>query len=80
LLLQDNGIGFEPSEVNLTEHYGLANMHERASELKTTLEIKSEKKKGTQVILLVNLTDVRTPAASAMSNQSTPVPTHSPSI
>ncbi|RDC64059.1 ligand-binding sensor domain-containing protein [Adhaeribacter pallidiroseus] len=76
LLLQDNGIGFEPSGVNLADHYGLTNMHERAAELKTTLEVKSEKGKGTQVILLVNLTDAAPPAAAPLTIQSTPVHTH----
>lgn len=80
LLLQDNGIGFEPTQVNETENYGLANMHERAKELKATLEIKSDKGKGTQVILLVDLAEATTTLPPLLSNPNEPVLMNNPTL
>ncbi|QNF33868.1 hypothetical protein HUW51_14480 [Adhaeribacter swui] len=67
LLIQDNGIGFEPAQVDVNENYGLTNMHQRAAELNTNLKIESDKGHGTQITLLVDLTESLEPVPETKS-------------
>ena len=51
LIVQDNGIGFDPHNKASTGHFGLVGMQERAALSGGKLTINSQKGKGTQVIL-----------------------------
>jgi signal transduction histidine kinase len=51
LVVEDNGIGFDPEAARLAGGMGLENMRERASALNATLEIRSRPEAGAQVIL-----------------------------
>ncbi len=53
LVIQDDGVGFDANAKGPTGHFGLVGMHERAELAGGTLKIKSEKGKGTQVVLTI---------------------------
>lgn len=55
LLIKDNGIGFDMEEVKNKNSLGLIGMRERALLFQGELDIKSEKRKGTVIILKVPL-------------------------
>lgn len=49
--ISDNGKGFDSSSENLSGHYGLQNMQERAAESNLELEIESASGKGTSIFV-----------------------------
>ena len=51
LLVTDNGIGFQVSEINNSEGIGWSNIFARAAVIKGELEITSAPQKGTKIIL-----------------------------
>jgi len=55
VVVQDDGVGFEPGEVAAPDRFGLAGMEERARRLGGALRVKSERGKGTRVTLEVAL-------------------------
>jgi len=55
VLIQDNGIGFDPQVVDGRHHYGLMIMAERAESIGGELAIQSTEKQGTTITLTVPL-------------------------
>jgi len=55
LVIQDNGVGFEPTLKEHSERNGLTNMRTRSAELKGQLEIKSSPGTGASLRLLIPL-------------------------
>lgn len=60
--VKDNGIGFDAKKINLHNHepsssFGLSIMKERISLLSGSLDIESEKRKGTTIYITVPLTN-----------------------
>ncbi|MCE9645906.1 MAG: sensor histidine kinase [Chloroflexi bacterium] len=53
LVIQDDGVGFDPHARNPVDHFGLVGMRERAELTGGTLKIESEKGKGTRVVLTI---------------------------
>jgi len=53
LTIQDNGIGFDTKSKEITGHFGLVGMRERAELAGGKLRIESEKGKGTKVVLTI---------------------------
>jgi PAS domain S-box-containing protein len=53
VFVEDNGIGFNPEDVQTDEHVGLVGMRERAEMLGGTLTIESTPGRGTSIILEV---------------------------
>ena len=53
LVIQDDGIGFDMRSKDLTGHYGLVGMRERAELAGGKLNIESAKGKGTKVVLTI---------------------------
>jgi signal transduction histidine kinase len=53
LAIADNGRGFEPTTVKTGEHYGLANMRDRAVALGGTLQLESAVGAGTRIIVRI---------------------------
>ena len=53
LLVEDNGIGFDPSQVPPTGHLGLIGMQERAEMIGATLHVESEPGCGTIIVMEV---------------------------
>ena len=52
LIVEDDGVGFEPAETPRTEHgFGLLGMQERAALVGATLQIESVGRRGTTVLL-----------------------------
>ena len=51
LVVEDNGVGFEPSENTASRGFGLASMRERAALVGATLEVESAPGEGTSVFL-----------------------------
>jgi signal transduction histidine kinase len=51
LVVADNGVGFEPSSEGQAEHQGIANMRERATTIGGTMQIESEPRVGTRIIV-----------------------------
>ena len=51
LVIEDDGIGFEPSAVNKATGIGLLGMHERAALVGATLQVESAPGKGTTIYL-----------------------------
>ena len=54
LEMRDDGVGFDPEAA--TEGNGILSMKKRAAELKGKLVIKSEKLKGTEIVLTFPIT------------------------
>lgn len=52
LVIQDNGVGFDPESVNRVEKYGLLGMRERAEMIKGNLSIISQPNSGTKIELI----------------------------
>ena len=52
LEIADNGIGFDTSKINLNS-YGLKNVRERVNLMNGKFEINSQKKNGTQILILI---------------------------
>jgi two-component system CheB/CheR fusion protein len=56
LIIEDDGVGFTPDEVNLQDgHWGLLGMRERAALLRGTVEVESSPTKGTTIYVRVPL-------------------------
>jgi len=56
LIIEDNGVGFHPEEVNVEDgHWGLLGMRERAALLQGTVEVESSPNKGTTIYVRVPL-------------------------
>jgi signal transduction histidine kinase len=53
LTIEDDGIGFDPHGKESTGHFGLVGMRERAELAGGRLKVKSEKGKGTKVLLTI---------------------------
>jgi PAS domain S-box-containing protein len=53
LAISDNGIGFHPDSVNITGHYGLKFMRERAERLKGTLSVQSVPGRGSTITVVI---------------------------
>ena len=53
LIIADDGVGFDMRSREASGHFGLVGMRERAELAGGTLKVKSEKDKGTQVILTI---------------------------
>jgi ligand-binding sensor domain-containing protein/signal transduction histidine kinase len=53
--LIDDGVGFDTSNEELKHHYGMNIMMERAEKIGAKLEIKSQKSKGTSILLKINM-------------------------
>ncbi|HAF17589.1 MAG TPA: hypothetical protein DCG84_04570 [Peptococcaceae bacterium] len=54
VVIRDNGKGFDvQSAMNLSEHYGLLNMKERAHIFKGELNVNSAPGRGTEIILVI---------------------------
>ncbi|QKJ31188.1 hypothetical protein HQ865_15965 [Mucilaginibacter mali] len=49
--ISDDGIGFDPAQIDADQHYGLQNMEHRASEIGCSLEMSSVPGKGTMIII-----------------------------
>jgi signal transduction histidine kinase len=47
--IRDNGKGFIPADISITSGHGVNNMRERVNLLKGTIDISSDKNKGTQI-------------------------------
>jgi signal transduction histidine kinase len=54
LKIIDNGIGFNPENIDTKGHYGLSNMKQRASEIGASFVIISHENKGTTVELVLS--------------------------
>jgi signal transduction histidine kinase len=52
IILSDNGIGFDPKNVN-GESYGLNNMSYRTQEIGGQMSIESVEKKGTSLLIVL---------------------------
>jgi signal transduction histidine kinase len=59
LTISDNGIGFDPAGVFLTEGIGVRSMRERALMLGGTFEVRSRLMQGTQISVTVPFNNVR---------------------
>jgi len=57
----DDGIGFDPSEVQLREsdHFGLSGMRERMRKVRGSVTVDSERGKGTKIYLSLPLSQAR---------------------
>lgn len=55
VLLCDNGVGFEPSAVEGSNHYGLRGMRERIQKIGGQLAIQSAPGKGTEIAITIPL-------------------------
>ena len=55
VIIQDNGVGFNPQAVDDRHHYGLMIMSERAESIGGELAIQSTEKQGTTITLTVPL-------------------------
>lgn len=55
LLVEDDGVGFDPSQRLGSGHFGLANLRDRAAGIAGTLMIQSESSRGTRIIVLLPL-------------------------
>lgn len=53
LTIEDDGLGFDPRGEKSTGHFGLVGMRERAELAGGKLKVKSEKEKGTKVVLTI---------------------------
>ncbi len=53
LVIADDGIGFNPSDVDAARHYGIRGMRERAEIVGGKLEVESEEDQGTTVRLVL---------------------------
>ncbi len=53
VILEDNGIGFEMKDYK--NSFGLTNIQQRASRLDSEIEISSNSKEGTKIVLVINL-------------------------
>ena len=51
LVIEDDGIGFDPSEIPAADGFGLAGMRERAAAVGGTLQVESTPGKGTSIFL-----------------------------
>lgn len=54
LTIQDNGTGFDPSAVDVTGHFGVQGMRERAAMIGAELRVSSTVGQGTRVEILLN--------------------------
>lgn len=51
LVIEDNGLGFDPAKVGKLGHQGLANMRERAARIGATVTIDSAPGRGTRLVI-----------------------------
>ena len=51
LVIEDNGLGFDPAKVRKLGHQGLANMRERAARIGATITIDSASGRGTRLVI-----------------------------
>ena len=56
--ISDNGIGFEPAEIDNNAHYGIENMKARAKEIGGSLTIQSAINTGTQITLTIDTSKI----------------------
>ena len=56
LIVEDNGIGFDPSTSTISEGFGLIGMRERAALVDADLQIESAPGRGTLILLRVPVT------------------------
>lgn len=54
LTIKDNGTGFDPSAVDVTAHFGVQGMRERAAMIGAALNVSSRVGQGTQIEMLLN--------------------------
>ena len=54
VIIEDNGNGFNPDDIQPEEHLGLLSMRERADMIEGKLIIESAPEKGTTVMIEVN--------------------------
>jgi signal transduction histidine kinase len=59
LEIRDNGRGFEPTVTPLGDHFGLANMRDRATALRGDLVVESGSDSGTRIIVRIPTADHR---------------------
>jgi signal transduction histidine kinase len=59
LIIEDNGVGFEPGEERGPETMGVTSMRERAALIGASLEIESTPDKGTSIFVRVPLTEAK---------------------
>ena len=57
VMIEDNGVGFDPREVLRGEHFGLLGMRERAEALGGTMNLESAPGSGTTVVVEVASAD-----------------------
>lgn len=55
LSIQDDGVGFTPTETPLPDHYGLVIMQERAQDISASFHLESSPGNGTRIALVVPL-------------------------
>jgi signal transduction histidine kinase len=55
LTVQDDGIGFVQDEVDISHHYGLSIMQDRAGDIKAELKVNSDPGQGTRITLWLPL-------------------------
>lgn len=60
VMVEDDGIGFDPDRVQSREHFGLLGLRERAEALDGTLTVESEPGAGTTVVVEVASADPHT--------------------
>ena len=57
VMIEDDGVGFEPYRVQGGDHFGLLGMRERAEALGGTLTLESAPGEGTTIVVEVPLAD-----------------------
>ncbi len=64
MVIQDNGVGFDPSKVDRRLHYGLLSMRERVNALEGNLDIISQIGHGTTISVSVGINeDIENPVS-----------------
>jgi two-component system nitrate/nitrite sensor histidine kinase NarX len=73
--IQDNGIGFDPSQEFPSGHYGISIMKERAEEINAQMGFRSAPGKGTQIIISLPISRVEVQKIAARDVDDHPKPT-----
>jgi signal transduction histidine kinase len=60
LLIEDNGIGFDPKAV-LPDHFGIVGIREQADLIRAEVRIESVRNQGTTVLVSLSLSPVAFP-------------------
>jgi signal transduction histidine kinase len=56
LIVEDNGVGFDPGDAGTTRHgLGLSGMQERASLVGATIQVESSAGKGTTILVRMSV-------------------------